>query len=80
MQGRELELEYFNGGDEHGILRLRDGGQGAALPALGDAVWLVPGHCDPTVNLHENYVVVRGGLRDGVVVAVWPIEARGCVS
>ena len=56
---RELELEYFNGGDEHGILRLRDGVQGAALPALGDTVWLVPGHCDPTVNLHD----LRRGAR-----------------
>ena len=34
---------------------------------------LVPGHCDPTVNLHEVIVAVR----DGVVVAVWPVTARG---
>ena len=33
-----------------------------SLPALGETVWLVPGHCDPTVNLHDRYVVVRGGL------------------
>ena len=51
-----------------------------ALPALGDAVWLVPGHCDPTVNLHDMYVVVRGGLERGVVEALWPIDARGCVG
>ena len=50
----------------------------AALPELGDTVWLVPGHCDPTVNLHDHYVGVRGGLERGVVEAVWPIEARGC--
>ena len=55
-------------------------GSRASLPALGETVWLVPGHCDPTVNLHDRYVVVRGGLADGVVEAVWPIEARGCVS
>ncbi|MDB5846675.1 MAG: alanine racemase, partial [Rhodoferax sp.] len=40
-------LTYFNGGDEHGILRTVD--PGAKLPALGDVLWLVPGHCDPTV-------------------------------
>ena len=51
-----------------------------ACRALGETVWLVPGHCDPTVNLHDRYVVVRGGLAGGVVDAVWPIEARGCVS
>jgi D-serine deaminase-like pyridoxal phosphate-dependent protein len=67
------ELEFANGGDEHGILR------GAALPSLGDTVWLVPGHCDPTVNLHDHYVVVRGGLERGVVEAVWQVDARGCV-
>ena len=76
----ERELEYFNGGDEHGILRPRDGAAADALPALGEAVWLVPGHCDPTVNLHDHYVVVRGGLHRGVVEAIWPIEARGCVQ
>jgi len=40
----------------------------------------VPGHCDPTVNLHERYVAVRGGIDAGVVEAVWAIEARGCVG
>ncbi|MDQ6680761.1 MAG: DSD1 family PLP-dependent enzyme, partial [Pseudomonadota bacterium] len=77
----ERDLDYANGGDEHGILRRRHGAAGAAvvLPALGETVWLVPGHCDPTVNLHDRYVVIRGGLQHGVVEAIWPIEARGCV-
>ncbi len=76
----QRELAYANGGDEHGILRLHADASRASLPALGETVWLVPGHCDPTVNLHDRYVVVRGGLAGGVVAAVWPIEARGCVS
>jgi len=70
------DLELANGGDEHGILRSR----GEALPALGETVWLIPGHCDPTVNLHGAYVCVRGGLERGVVEAVWPVHARGCVA
>ena len=74
------ELVYANGGDEHGLLRLPAGGVPADLPQLGETVWLVPGHCDPTVNLHERYVAVRGGLDAGVVEAVWAIEARGCVG
>ena len=73
-------LDFRNGGDEHGILRPLPGGSADALPALGETVWLVPGHCDPTVNLHEHFVAVRGGLKDGTVEAVWPIEARGCVQ
>jgi len=70
------DVEFVNGGDEHGILRKRGS---APLPALGETVWLIPGHCDPTVNLHEHFVVVRGGLEGGRVEAVWPIEARGCI-
>ena len=76
----QRELEFANGGDEHGVLRPR-GDQGvAALPELGETIWLVPGHCDPTVNLHDHYVVVRGGLADGVVEAVWPVDTRGHVT
>ncbi len=71
------QLAFSNGGDEHGILRAAPGG---VLPALGETVWLVPGHCDPTVNLHDHLVAVRGGLDAGVVEAVWPVDARGRVD
>ena len=74
----QRDLEFANGGDEHGIVRPRAGSTGV-LPDLGDTVWLVPGHCDPTVNLHDRYIGIRGGLEAGVVEAVWPIEARGCL-
>src|SRR5262249_36021606 len=40
---------------------------------LGEEVWLIPGHCNPTVNLHDWYV----GVRRGRVEALWPITARG---
>ena len=71
------DLVLANGGDEHGILTPR--AAGGELPALGATVWLVPGHCDPTVNLHDAYVAVRGGLEHGVVEAIWAVDARGCV-
>lgn len=70
------ELDFANGGDEHGIVRARPG---EPLPELGDTVWLVPGHCDPTVNLHDHYVLVRGGLSAGRVAEVLTIDARGAV-
>ena len=44
----------------------------ADLPKVGDIVWLQPGHCDPTVNLHDVLHVVD---EDGSV-EVWPIDAR----
>ena len=75
----QRELLFSNGGDEHGILQPRPGAEADALPQLGETVWLLPGHCDPTVNLHERYIVVRGGLNRGTVDAVWPVDARGCV-
>ena len=74
------DLEFASGGDEHGLLRPLADGSVRDLPALGETVWLVPGHCDPTVNLHAHYVAVRGGLDAGVVEAIWPIEARGCLT
>lgn len=78
----QRDLAFANGGDEHGIL-LPVAGRGAtdagvgSLPALGETVWLVPGHCDPTVNLHDRCIPVRGGLDEGRVEAVWTIDARG---
>jgi len=76
----QRELAYVSCSDEHGVLRPHADASRASLPALGETVWLVPGHCDPTVNLHDRYVVVRGGLSGGVVEDVWQIEARGCIS
>ncbi|HET9023985.1 MAG TPA: DSD1 family PLP-dependent enzyme [Burkholderiaceae bacterium] len=58
--------------DEHTVLdRI---GDGPAL-ALGDKVRLIPGHIDPTVNLHEWIVAVRNDR----VEAVWAVDARGTV-
>lgn len=70
-------LEFANGGDEHGILRAAQGGP---LPGLGETVWLIPGHCDPTVNLHDVMFGVRGGLQHGWVERVLRVDARGAVG
>ncbi len=71
-------LQFANGGDEHGLLRPATTQDG--LPALGATVWLVPGHCDPTVNLHDQMIGVRGGLADGVVERVIRVDARGALT
>ena len=71
-------LDYFNGGDEHGILRPTAGS--TRLPGLGQMLWLIPGHCDPTVNLHDAMIGVSGGLRNGVVHRIYPVDARGAMS
>jgi D-serine deaminase-like pyridoxal phosphate-dependent protein len=75
--GRDLEM--VNYGDEHGVLKRSGSGSIVDLPQLGETIWLVPGHCDPTVNLHDEYVAVRGGLERGVVEALWSVDTRGCM-
>ncbi len=74
----ESELAYFNGGDEHGILR--PAGDSKRLPGLGSMLWLIPGHCDPTVNLHDAMIGVAGGLRHGTVQRIYQVDARGALT
>lgn len=74
----DTELEYFNGGDEHGVLR--PARAGTRVPALGRALWLIPGHCDPTVNLHDFMIGVTGGLRRGTVERIIRVDARGALT
>ena len=69
---RRPGVTYRTASDEHGTLDLIDN----ATIDLGDKLLLVPGHCDPTVNLHDWYV----GLRDGRVERLWPVAARGAAT
>lgn len=71
-------LRYANGGDEHGILH-PDNTQGL-VPERGRMLWLIPGHCDPTVNLYDHMLGVRGGLLSGTVERIISVDARGAVS
>jgi len=66
-------LVYRGASDEHGVIDIAPAAQ---APALGEKLYLVPGHCDPTVNLYDWYVCVRAGR----VEAVWPITARGALN
>ena len=62
--------EYVGASDEHGKVLLHDP---ESPVRCGDKLRLIPGHCDPTVNLYDWYV----GVRDNRVEALWPITARG---
>jgi D-serine deaminase-like pyridoxal phosphate-dependent protein len=66
-------VEYVKASDEHGVLSVS-----AYAPPLAsdERVFLIPGHCDPTVNLYDYLVALRGGVVEGV----WPIEARGALG
>jgi D-serine deaminase-like pyridoxal phosphate-dependent protein len=65
-------LSYTKASDEHGWIQAA---VGSTAPALGEKLLIVPGHCDPTVNLYDWYVCVRAGR----VESLWPITARGAL-
>lgn len=62
--------EVFQAADEHTNIRFAKAG---LRQNLGDDLRLVPGHCDPTVNLHDWII----GVRDGRVECIWPVSTRG---
>ncbi len=62
------DVTYVKCSDEHGVVADPHG-----VLSVNDKLRLVPGHCDPTCNVHDWYV----GVRDGKVETIWPVSARG---
>jgi diaminopimelate decarboxylase len=72
-EGRFAGLAIASVSDEHSTLKyLVDDGADRALPQVGDALLVLVGHIDPTVNHFDKIVAVRRG----VVEAVWDVDAR----
>ena len=71
LVGRD-DAVYARASDEHGRIDIEAGGKPFTL---GEKLRLIPGHCDPTVNLHDWFV----GVRDGRVESLWPVSARGAL-
>ncbi|MTH78793.1 3-hydroxy-D-aspartate aldolase BhcC [Paracoccus aestuariivivens] len=67
IYGRD-DVEYIKCSDEHGVIADPKG-----VLQVNEKLRLVPGHCDPTCNVHDWYV----GVRNGKVECVWPVSARG---
>ena len=65
--GRD-DVEYIKCSDEHGVVS-----DPTNTLKVNEKLKLVPGHCDPTCNVHDWYVGVRGGK----VEVLWPVSARG---
>jgi hypothetical protein len=68
----EPAATYERASDEHGRLAVSTA---TNRLRIGDKIRLIPGHCDPTVNLYDWYVGIRGNR----VEQLWPITARGAV-
>ncbi len=62
------DVEYIKCSDEHGVISDPEG-----VLEINEKLRLVPGHCDPTCNVHDWYV----GVRNGKVETLWPVSARG---
>lgn len=69
-RGASLASEYEYFGDVHGLVRTPPG---QPQPGLGARIEFVVPHCDPTINLYDQYHCVRGDQ----LVAIWPVDARG---
>ncbi|MEZ5777141.1 MAG: DSD1 family PLP-dependent enzyme [Paracoccaceae bacterium] len=67
VYGRD-DVKYVKCSDEHGVVEDPNG-----VLKINEKLRLVPGHCDPTCNVHDWYV----GVRNGKVETVWPVSARG---
>lgn len=67
VYGRD-DVKYIKCSDEHGVVEDPNG-----VLKVNDKLRLVPGHCDPTCNVHDWYV----GVRNGKVETLWPVSARG---
>jgi 3-hydroxy-D-aspartate aldolase len=67
IYGRD-DVKYIKCSDEHGVIE-----DPLGVLKVNEKLRLVPGHCDPTCNVHDWYV----GVRNGVVETVWPVSARG---
>ncbi len=69
-EGMPIGAVYGYFGDEHGMLMVFDE---ASRPALGSRIVCSATHCDPTVNLYDEYHAVRGGK----LVRKITVDARG---
>ncbi|WP_048647397.1 3-hydroxy-D-aspartate aldolase BhcC [Nitratireductor soli] len=67
IHGRD-DVKYVKCSDEHGVIEDLGG-----VLKINEKLRLVPGHCDPTCNVHDWYV----GVRNGKVESLWPVTARG---
>src|SRR6516164_6646303 len=55
----EPAATYERASDEHGRLAVSTA---TNRLRIGDKIRLIPGHCDPTVNLYDWYVCVRSAV------------------
>jgi D-serine deaminase-like pyridoxal phosphate-dependent protein len=63
-------ISYEFMGDEHGGLTFENP---SCEIKIGDKVEFIVSHCDPTVNLYDNYYCIRNGILEDI----WEVSGRG---
>ena len=56
--------------DYHGMVKFP---LGSRMPTVGEIVAVIPNHVCPVIDLRDSFIATRSG----VVVGVWPVDARG---
>jgi len=69
--GAELPVRCVALSEEHAFVVIDEGAR--VDLGIGDTLDLLPSHGDTTINLHDRYLVHRGGRLE----ETWPIAARG---
>lgn len=62
-----LSYDWGGFGDEHGKVT------GNSLPGNGELIEMIVPHCDPTINLYDQLVIIH----NNEVIDVWEIDLRG---
>ncbi|KTD53293.1 alanine racemase [Legionella santicrucis] len=65
-----LAYDWGGFGDEHGKISAVNT---VKLPSLGEVIELVVPHCDPTINLFDQFFITE----NDIVIDVWKIDLRG---
>ncbi|ODN44077.1 metal-activated pyridoxal enzyme [Piscirickettsia litoralis] len=65
-----LSYDWGGFGDEHG--KITSDGTGT-LPKVGEVLELIVPHCDPTINLFDQFYITEGDT----ITDIWPIDLRG---
>ncbi len=65
-----LQYDWGVFGDEHGKITSSNKER---LPTNGEVIELILPHCDPTINLFDQFFITD----NDIVIDVWPIDLRG---
>jgi 3-hydroxy-D-aspartate aldolase len=73
VDGDVVDCEAVHLSEEHGTVQFAEGSAVRKRLTWGDKIEFIPSHCCTCVNQHDNIFVIK----NGTLVAVWPVTTRG---